>query len=484
MGIVLVVFLPVAFAFLYIFQPENYKRIKVATTVFATISAACGILIGFIAFDSNITLISFPFGIDISFMADETSIFFSVVLTVVWYLIAIFSFEYMEHEGDLLRFYSFYILSYCGILGVCFAKNLVTFYMFFEILTFAGYFLIIHNRKQSTFMAGKKYLYYSLFGTGLSIAAIFYLYSFSPDTAFTAGGIESLMNFENPSAVVIASVLAVVGFCVKAGLFPFHSWLAAAHPIAPAPASAALSAVLTKAGVLAALRIIYFVASPQYFIDSKAGIILLILSVITIFLGSTVAMFERYLKKRLAYSSVSQISYALFSLFLFNEFGLYGMFLQVMFHSFAKALLFMNAGVFINKIKAYNIDELDGCYSQLKLPVVTFAVAALSLIGIPFTGGFIAKWQIAIGGLRDTAPIATLGVLIIMLSAIMTAAYLLPPVVLAVYNKSKNDCGEIKLEKTTKIPLVVLASLIIGLGSFFLFFGTDILSRVVNSVIG
>ncbi len=484
MGIVLALLLPTIFGIAYIFIADDYKKIRAITTVFATVSFVATIFACITDFGKSIILIYFPFGIDISFHIDQTAVFFAVVLSAVWYMIIIFSFEYMQKEGEQRRFYSFYIISYCGIIGLCFAQNLVTFYTFFEIMTFAGYFLIVHSRKQSTFMAGKKYLFYSLFGTGISLGGIFYLYSATSDTSFSVGGAQGLLQIENEMAVAVVAAITVVGFCAKAGLFPLHSWLSAAHPVAPAPASALLSAVMTKAGVLAAIRILYFIVPTELIIGTTVQTVLIALSVITIFLGSTLALFERYIKKRLAYSSVSQISYALFSLFLLNEYGLYGMFLQVLFHAFAKALLFMNAGVFINKLKVYNADELSGIYKHLKLPIITFALAGLSLVGIPFTGGFIAKWQIALGAISNNTIVAIVGALVIMLSAIITAGYLLPPVVHAVYNKSDKDYDEIKLEKTTTVPLIIAAGVIVIGGSLLLFFGAEIFSSLVLSVLG
>ena len=247
----------------------------------------------------------------ISFRADEISWIFAAMTTFVWLMAGIYSFGYMEHDEHKKRYAFFYVLVYFVLLGLDFSANLITMYLFYELMTLSSMPLILHDLKKESVSAAMKYLYYSIAGAFLALFGIFVLSQYAPSMEFVAGGHMSAETLQNPGLILAALCLMVIGFGAKAGLFPLHAWLPIAHPVAPAPASAVLSGVVVKSGVLAMLRTIFYVVGPDVVRGSWVQKVWMILALLTIVMGSTRAFHENVLKKRLAYSTVSQLSYVL-----------------------------------------------------------------------------------------------------------------------------------------------------------------------------
>jgi multicomponent Na+:H+ antiporter subunit D len=225
-------------------------------------------------------------------------------------------------------------------------------------------------------------------------------------------------------------LVGIIGFGTKAGMYPMHGWLPTAHPIAPAPASALLSGIITKAGVIAIIRLVYYCVGADFLRGTWVQTVWMCLALLTILMGSTMAFREKVTKKRLAYSSVSQISYVLFSLSLLTEDGLRGGLLQVISHMSSKGCLFLAAGVFIIVLGAHRVDELRGIGRSLPITMWCFMIASLSLVGIPPMGGFVSKWKISAAALSGAPGIfAIVGPAVLLISALLTAGYLFPIVV-------------------------------------------------------
>ncbi len=369
---------------------------------------------------------TFPFGVVFSLQLDQIGIYFSGIILFVWLVVLWYSHSYFPHPNqDTRLFFGFYVAVLGAMLGVCYADNLVTLYLFFEFLSLLCVPLIAYERTEQAIRASKKFLYYSVAGAFMGLTGIFYFFSLEIPQVFQGGGIPELMERGEPSYVLAFTLLAVVGFGCKAGLFPLHSWLKTAHPIAPAPASAILSGITTKAGVIAILRLLYYVVGVEHLMGTYVQTWGLALSILTILMGSSLAWRETVLKTRLAYSTVSQVSYVIFALFLFQGYALVGALLQVLFHALAKTALFLSAGTIIHETGYHDIGELDGLGRHLRPPFVAITVAGLSLVGVPFTGGFVSKWYLALGGIA-IGGMGMLGVVVIVLSALLTAGYLLP----------------------------------------------------------
>ena len=273
---------------------------------------------------------------------------------------------------------------------------------------------------------------------------------------------------EGHEGVLLTVILiTVIGFGTKAGMYPMHGWLPTAHPVAPAPASAVLSALIAKAGVLAIVRILYYVVGVDFVKGTWVQITLLSLSLFTVLMGSLMAYRERNLKKRLAFSTVSQISYILTSLFIFSAEGVQGALLHTVFHAAVKTCLFLGAGALIYCTGKTAADEYKGMGSKMPVVMWSFALASVTLIGIPPTGGFWSKWAMASAAL-DSAPgfFSWLVPVVLLISALLTAGYLMPVVIDAFFPGEQAPAMKRSESPMMWVPMAVLAAVCVLLGMF------------------
>lgn len=379
-----------------------------------------------------VTLFQLTETLPIYLKPDSLGILFVFIVTVVWIAAGFFSFSYMKpqegEETNEKRFYGFYLIVYGILVGLDFSGNLITFYMFYEMMTLLSMPLVLHTRTREAIMAGLKYLFYSFCGAYLALFGLYFLNRFGNSLTFTPGGVLNMeMAQENGGLLLIVAFLMIIGFGVKAGMFPLHAWLPTAHPVAPAPASAALSAVIVKGGILGIIRVVYYMFGVDFIRGTWVQTAWLILALLTVFMGSMLAYREKVLKKRLAYSTVSQLSYILFGLALMQVTALEGALLHVVFHALIKCTLFLTAGAIIHKTGKTRVDELRGIGKEMPVTMWCYTFVSLALIGIPPTSGFISKWYLAIGSLDSgIAVFSWLGPVILLVSALLTAGYLLP----------------------------------------------------------
>ena len=234
------------------------------------------------------------------FQVDGISKLFSVLTACIWLTVGVFALRYMEHEGGERRFFSVYLLVLAVLMALDHAGNLVTFYIFYELVTLTSFLLVIHSKTHEAIMAGLKYLFYSVAGAFMALFGVFFLFYTCDDLNFTPGGVlpENLMPGEQ-QWLLFAVALLMLGFSAKAGMFPLHGWLPAAHPVAPAPASAVLSGIITKAGVLGLVRVLYYIVGPEFVHGTWVQSGYLALTLVTVLMGSMMAYYEPVLKKRL-----------------------------------------------------------------------------------------------------------------------------------------------------------------------------------------
>ena len=418
----------------------------------------------------ELTILQLTDVLKISFRADEMSWIFAIMTTLVWLMAGIYSFEYMEHDEHKKRYAFLYVIVYFVLIALDFSANLITMYLFYEFMTLCSMPLIIHDLKKESISAAMKYLYYSIAGAFLALFGIFVLSQYAPSMDFVAGGHMTLDAIQNKGLILGALFLMVVGFGAKAGLFPLHAWLPIAHPVAPAPASAVLSGVVVKAGVLAMIRAIFYVVGAEVIRGSWVQVAWMILTLLTVVMGSTRAYHENVLKKRLAYSTVSQLSYVLFGLSTLHPIGVAGALLHVLFHSVAKSLLFMGAGSIIHQTGKTKVSDLRGVGRQMPVTVGCFALGSLSLVGIPPFAGFFSKWYLANGAIASGMEVfGWLGPVVLLLSALLTAGYLFPIPIQGFlpgkgYDKNPGKKCEAGLKMT--IPMMILAGLALLLGVF------------------
>ncbi len=407
----------------------------------------------------------------ILFKVDQMSIIFAAVTIIIFLCSGIFSLEYMKHEQKKKRFYVFYLLAFLVLMGLCFAGNLITFYLFFEMLTLASTPLVLHSGSREANMAGLKYLFYSLCGAYMALFGLYFVSKYGNTLTFSEGGvINQELAAGHTGLLLVAAFVMILGFSVKAGMFPMHAWLSAAHPVAPAPASAVLSAVIVKAGVLGIIRVVYYIFGAGFLRGTWVQTSFMVLTLITVFMGSMLAYREPVLKKRLAYSTVSQVSYILFGLSAMNMNSVTGGVLHVIAHGFIKAALFLCAGAIIYMTGKTRVEELRGIGKEMPLLLWCYTIVSLGLIGIPPTGGFISKWYLAIGSLETGIPgFSWIGPVVLLVSALLTAGYLLPLTIQGFFPGEDYDYKALRKKEPSAlmtVPVLILTVLTVLMGLF------------------
>ncbi|MBQ1396187.1 MAG: proton-conducting membrane transporter [Eubacterium sp.] len=420
---------------------------------------------------AQLTLLTLTGSLRIRFALDGLGVFFLCFIPVIWLLSGIYSLEYLKHEDHRKRFWGFYLLTLGTLQGLSLSGDLVTMYLFFELMTLVSMPLVLHTQSHEAVMAALKYLLYSMAGAFMALFGIFVFYQYGGGTDFTAGGVvDAAAAAENGGILHLGVFLMILGFGVKAGMFPMHAWLPTAHPVAPSPASAVLSAIIVKGGVLAILRSVFYAYGAELIRGTWVQTAWLILACFTVFMGSMLAYNEQVFKKRLAYSSVSQASYVLLGLASLDSVAMTGALLHVLFHAIMKTALFLTAGTIIYKTGKTRVDELTGIGKEMPVTMWCFTFASLSLVGIPPASGFISKWYLATGLLDSGLSVFRwLGPVILLVSALLTAGYLLPITIHGFL--PGNDYDYTTLEKKDPnlrmlLPLFILAALAILTGVF------------------
>lgn len=453
---------------------EGRRCVRNAIMMAALIAVCAAILPILFGSDMELTLFTLSDKLPIKLRADITGKVFSALICLIWTMAGLYSVGYMKHEQNHGRFCTLYLLTLGVLMALSFAGTIVTFYMLFECMTLLTFPLVMHSMKRDAVAAGIKYLIYSIVGASLVLMGVFMLSPYVSTFDFVPGGVLNAEKLARHStAVLIAAFLMLVGFGAKAGMFPLHGWLPTAHPAAPSPASAVLSGIITKAGVLGALRVIYFFVGADTLRGSWVQTAFMSLALFTVFMGSMLAYREKLLKKRLAYSSVSQVSYVMFGLSTLNPIGLTGALLHVVCHALIKDVLFMSAGAVIERTGATRVDELDGVGKRMPVTMWCFTLASVGLVGIPPCMGFISKWYLAQGALNMTGVASSFSWLapaVLLVSALLTAGYLLPisthgffPPRDAEGAKASYDNCEASASMLT--PMIVLTALSIALGA-------------------
>lgn len=378
--------------------------------------------------DVEVTLFYLTKNLPIYYHVDGIGKIFAGIVAIVWVLGGIFSFVYMKHEHKNKRYYGFYLLVFGILNSLVFSGNMITFYFFYELMTILSAPLVFHTQTKASIMAGLKYMFYSFCGAYMVLFGIYFLSKYGTTLTFTAGGVlDTSLAAGNEGILLLAAFFMILGFSVKAGMFPLHAWLPVAHPVAPAPASAVLSGIIVKMGVLGIIRVVYYLFGAAFIRGTWVQTAWMVLALITIFMGSMLAYWEKELKKRLAYSTVSQVSYILLGLAIGNEVAFTGAMLHVICHAFIKSALFLCAGAIIFETGKKQVEELRGIGKEMPITIWCYTFASLALIGIPPTGGFLSKWYLAMGSLKGGMKIFDwLCPVVLLVSALLTAGYLLP----------------------------------------------------------
>ncbi len=461
--------LPIAAGTALAFMKRAEKRAADAVFIAALAVEAALCLWYLFLPDASIPLFSMTDTLKVGLRTDGVSRIFLSVGAFGFLPAGIYATRYMAHGERQSSFYAFMLFSLAALVGMDCSENLITMYLFFEMATLLSMPLVLHDRTEESVRAALKYLFYSIAGAFLALLAIFTLSRFTATLSFAPQGTLNADAEAHRTLIEVTVFLGVIGFGAKAGMYPLHGWLPSAHPVAPAPASAVLSGVIAKAGVLAILRLVFYIVGTSFLRGTWVQIAWISLALLTVFVGSMMAYREDVFKKRLAYSSVSQISYILVGLFCMTAQSVSGGLLHVLFHACIKVCLFLVAGSFITQLGKTRVSELRGVGKAMPVTLWAFTVASLGLIGIPPAAGFVSKWYLALGALDTAIPFLNWFVPVILLvSALLTAGYLLPVTVSGFFPGKDFPALERTDEGTPVmwLPIAILAAISLLIGVF------------------
>lgn len=424
---VTVVLLPVLAGILIPLLPFRSRRqMMVYTQAAVLLNAALILLLLFRRPQEACVLFRFTGNLSLSFRLDGLGTVFAAIVAVLWPLATLYAFEYMKHEGHEKIFFMFYVITFGITLGIAFAEDIVTMYCFYEMLTLATLPLIMHTLTREAVLASRTYLYYSLGGAAFAFVGMIFILIYGTTSNFVPGGVLDMAKIGNRTNVLLLIyVLCFGGFSVKTAMFPFSSWLPKAG-VAPTPVTALLHAVaVVKAGVFTVMRVTYYSFGAEFLRGTWAQTFLMILVIFTIVYGCSRALKETHLKRRLAWSTVSNLSYILFGVVLMTPLGLAAALCHMIFHAVMKICSFFCAGAVIYKSGRNYVHELDGLGRRMPKVFVIFTISGLALMGVPGLCGFISKWYLAKAAVESGNVLAYIGVAALLISALLTAIYML-----------------------------------------------------------
>ena len=406
-------------------------------------------------------------GLDFKLHADALSLLFVTLSAVLWLLTTVYAIGYLEGSPHRSRFFGFFSLCVSATTGVALAGNLITFLIFYEMLTLATYPLVVHRGTEESIRAGCMYLGYTLCGSAALLLGVVWLSSVVGSLGFTEGGLLGRADPADHAALVTIFTLMIVGVGVKAAIVPLHGWLPAAM-VAPAPVSALLHAVaVVKAGAFGIVRIVYDVFGVEFCATLGVTGPLAIAAAVTIIYGSIRAAYQDDLKRLLAFSTVSQISYIVLGTAILGPLAATGGIVHLVHQGVMKITLFFCAGNLAETLGIRRVTEMNGVGRRMPWTMAAFTVGALGMIGVPPTAGFISKWYLAIGAAAADQPWF---ILVLVISSLLNAAYFLP-IVYAVWFKqpagpwsAARRCGRLETRPTLLAPPLLTAFLIVAIG--------------------
>lgn len=362
-------------------------------------------------------------GVTLVFKADALALLFVTLSTVLWLFTTVYAIGYLEDSPHRSRFFGFFSLCVTATVGLAMAGNLFTFFVFYELLTLSTYPLVVHRGTPQAMRGGTVYLAYTLAGGALLLTGIVWLHGLMGQVDFVHGGSVAVLGPWAETQLKVVFLLLIAGVGVKAAIVPLHGWLPQAM-VAPAPVSALLHAVaVVKAGAFGIVRIVYEVYGVEY--AHSLGLLkpLAIAAAITIVWGSLRALTQNDLKRRLAYSTVSQVSYIALGVALFGPVGTIGGLVHLVHQGIMKITLFFAAGNYAETLGIHKVSELDGAGRRMPLTSIAFSIAAFGMIGVAPTAGYVSKWYLGEGALAAGMDWV---VAVLWTSSLLNAAYFLP----------------------------------------------------------
>ena len=398
-------------------------------------------------------------GIAFGFKVDAFGLIFALTASFLWILVSFYSIGYMRalKEHAQTRYYFCFAIAIFGAIGVAMSANLLTMFIFFEVLTVSTYPLVIHDQSKEAISAGRKYFAYLLTAGVFLLFAIMMTYYLTGTTDFTGGGIEALRTgFE--AGNLASLTLIILFFCfllgfMKAAWMPFHSWLPTAM-IAPTPVSALLHAVaVVKAGVFGIVRIVCYIYGVDLMTSLGLGIVLACIAGFTMIVANLFAIAQDNLKRRLAYSTINQLSYIILGAALLTSDGIRGAMIHIPFHGFMKITLFLCAGAIMVVTGKKNISEMGGVGKMMPVTMLAFTITAFGMCGIPPACGFISKWFLCLGTLQAHEIVF---LFVLLIASLLDVVYFFPIIHTAFFKQPE---GEVKEMEVKEAPLFMLIPL-------------------------
>ncbi|MBQ8201133.1 MAG: proton-conducting membrane transporter [Clostridia bacterium] len=406
----------------------------------------------------------------ITFRVDGMGCVFAGLVSLLWPIATLYGFEYMKHEERENTFFTWYTMSYAAALAIAFAGNLFTLYVFYECLTLITLPLVIHKKDTLSIRAGRRYLTYSISGAAMAFIALVCIIWFGSTTDFRLGGVLDAAKIAgHEDLLLLVFLLAFVGFGAKAAVFPMHAWLPAAS-VAPTPVTALLHAVaVVNAGAFAVLRVIYYSFGRSFLYGTWAQTAALLLACLTILLGSAMAVREQHFKRRLAWSTISNLSYMLMGAALMTEGGMVGSLTHMVIHGVIKITLFFCAGAVLVRTGKEYVQDLRGFGRLMPFTSGVFLLGSISLVGTPPLAGFVSKWNLLTAAADTGLGLGVVAVVALIISAVLTAVYLFTVAAPMFFRPLNTDLSHLDGFNRDpgwmmKLPLLLLCAAMIALG--------------------
>jgi len=404
------------------------ERVRLRTVLNLSGALVKLILVGFVLwgvsqgqqYETRLALLP---GLELVLRAGPLSLLFVSLSAVLWLVTTVYAIGYLEHSPHRSRFFGFFSLCVTATVGVALSGNLITFLLFYELLTLATYPLVVHRGTEAARRAGLVYLRYTIAGGALLLVATVWLYTLTGTLEFTPQGFLNSVGEEHHTALIIIFALLIAGFGVKAALVPLHGWLPLAM-VAPAPVSALLHAVaVVKAGAFGIVRVVYDVFGVEFAADLGVLAPLAWLAATTIIYGSLRALFQDDLKRRLAFSTVSQVAYIVLGTAIAGPIAAIGGVVHLVHQGLMKITLFFCAGNLAETLGIHKISEMNGVGRRMPWTMAAFTVGAFGMIGAPPVAGFVTKWDLGLGALQAGQEWV---IIVLAGSSLLNAAYFLP----------------------------------------------------------
>lgn len=417
------------------------------------------------------TLANFTGNLSISFDVDGMGMVFGGLVSALWPLATLYAFEYMTKEEHEKVFFMFYTMTYSVTLGISFSANLLTMYFFYELLTLVTVPLVMHTLTREAILASRKYLYYSLGGAAFAFIGLIFIIIYGNTTDFVLGGVLDPEKIgARTNVLLLIYVIAFMGFGVKAAISPFNSWLPDAG-VAPTPVTALLHAVaVVKSGAFAIIRLTFYSFGTDFLRGTWAQDVVMAIVMFTIVYGCSRAIKETHIKRRLAYSTISNLSYILFGVTVMTPLGMVGALTHLIFHAVIKIAAFFCAGAIMHQTERQYVHELGGMGYKMPCVFGTFTVSALALMGVPGLAGFISKWNLASAAVESGNGLAFGGIACLLVSALLTAIYMFTIVVRAFFPGRDFEISSLEGIKDPNwkmlVPLFIFTAFIIFFGLY------------------